>query len=75
MAVACLIAESSAVASKVRRYGKAAVIDVSKARGFYYVPDTVRTIIKARVEPGLKPRPEPLVFSNSIFDTGVVNRE
>ncbi len=53
--------------------GKTTVLDVLKARGFYCVPDVARAIIKARLDCRLSPRPEPIEFANSIFDTDVAN--
>ena len=53
--------------------GKTTVLDVLQARGFYCVPDVARAIIKARLESGLSPRPEPSEFANGIFDTDVAN--
>ena len=53
--------------------GKTAVLDALKARGFYCVPDVARAIIKARLDSGLSPRPEPRMFANSIFNADVAN--
>ena len=53
--------------------GKTTVLDALKARGFYCAPDVARAIIKARVDSGLSPRPEPLDFATSIFDRDVAN--
>ena len=53
--------------------GKTTVLDAMKARGFYCVPDVARAIIKARLDSGLSPRPEPVEFANSIFDADVAN--
>ena len=53
--------------------GKTTVLDALKTRGFYCVPDAARAIIKARVDSGLSPRPEPVEFANGIFTTDVAN--
>jgi len=53
--------------------GKTTVLNVLEARGFHCVSDVAREIIRARLDSGLSPRPEPEVFAKSIFDADVVN--
>ena len=53
--------------------GKTTAIDALKDRGFYCVSDVPRAIIRARLDSGLSPRPEPVEFANSVFDTDVAN--
>ena len=45
--------------------GKTTVLYAMKACGLYRVPDVAREIIRARLDSGLTPRPEPDVFANS----------
>jgi len=53
--------------------GKTTVLNAMKARGLYVVPDVAREVIRARLDSGLTPRPEPDVFANSIFEKDVAN--
>lgn len=47
--------------------GKTAVLDAIGARGYRCVPEVARAIIKARIEAGLSPRPQPEDFARQIF--------
>lgn len=53
--------------------GKTTVINVLQERGFYCAHDVARAIIKARLESGLSPRPEPLEFATRILEGDVAN--
>jgi len=53
--------------------GKTTVLDALESCGRYCVPDVARAIIRARLDSGLAPRPEPAKFASGIFDTDVAN--
>lgn len=55
--------------------GKTTLLQLLKEKGFDFVPETAREIIKQRLNRGLSPRPEPADFAKQIFDIDVENYE
>ncbi len=53
--------------------GKTTAIKELGARGYRCVPEVARAIIKARIEAGQGPRPDPKDFAGMIFDSDVRN--
>ncbi len=53
--------------------GKTTLLDALGVRGYRCVPETARAIIKARIEAGLSPRPQPKEFATMIFEADVRN--
>jgi predicted ATPase len=48
--------------------GKTSVLEYLAAKGYSYVPETARQIIKERLSKGLTPRPDPKTFAEEIFN-------
>jgi predicted ATPase len=48
--------------------GKTSVLENLASKGYNYIPETARQIIKERLSKGLAPRPDPRTFAQQIFD-------
>ena len=48
--------------------GKTSILENLALRGYNYIPETARQIIKGRLSKGFSPRPDPMVFAQQIFD-------
>jgi len=48
--------------------GKTSVLENLASKGYNYIPETARQIIKKRLSKGLAPRPDPGTFAQQIFD-------
>jgi len=48
--------------------GKTSLLDNLASKGYNYIPETARQLIKARLAKGLTPRPDPTTFAQQIFD-------
>src|SRR6476620_8310851 len=48
--------------------GKTSVLENLASKGYSYIPETARQIIKERLSKGLAPRPDPRTFAQQIFD-------
>ena len=48
--------------------GKTSVLENLALKGYGYIPETARQIIKERLSKGLPPRPDPTSFAQQIFD-------
>ena len=48
--------------------GKTSVLENLASKGYNYIPETARQIIKERLSKGLSPRPDPARFAQQIFD-------
>ena len=48
--------------------GKTTVLDVLRAQGYTTGDDAARSIIRERKRAGLSPRPDPLTFSQQVFE-------
>jgi len=48
--------------------GKTSVLEYLVAKGYSYIPETARQIIKERLSKGLTPRPDPEPFAEEIFN-------
>jgi predicted ATPase len=53
--------------------GKTSLLESLASKGYRYVPETARQIIKERVLQGLTARPDPKAFAQEIFDTDWAN--
>ena len=47
--------------------GKTSLLEFLAGKGYHYIPETARQIIKERLSKNLSPRPEPKIFSQEIF--------
>ena len=47
--------------------GKTSVLECLASKGYSYIPETARQIIKERLLQGLTPRPDPKSFAEQIF--------
>ena len=47
--------------------GKTSVLENLALKGYSYIPETARQIIKERLSKGLPPRPDPTSFAQQIF--------
>jgi predicted ATPase len=47
--------------------GKTSLLECLASKGYHYVPETAREIIKDRLLQGLSPRPDPRSFAEQIF--------
>jgi predicted ATPase len=47
--------------------GKTSLLECLASKGYPYVPETAREIIKERLSKGLSPRPDPKSFAEQIF--------
>jgi predicted ATPase len=48
--------------------GKTSLLENLALKGYNYIPETARQIIKERLSKGLSPRPDPGRFAQQIFD-------
>jgi predicted ATPase len=53
--------------------GKTSLLESLALKGYSYIPDTARQIIKERLSKGLTPRPGPKTFAQKIFDKDWTN--
>jgi len=53
--------------------GKTCLIESLASKGYNYIPETARQIIKERLAKGLTPRPDPKIFAREIFDKDWMN--
>jgi predicted ATPase len=53
--------------------GKTSLLDNLALKGYNYIPETARQIIKARLERGLSPRPDAKTFAQDIFNKDWTN--
>ncbi|MFT4152907.1 AAA family ATPase [Parafilimonas sp.] len=53
--------------------GKTTLLENLSTKGYSFVPETARQIIKNRLALGQSPRPDPLSFAKDIFDTDYLN--
>lgn len=47
--------------------GKTSLLNFLASKGYAYVPETAREIIKQRLSQGLPPRPDPATFAQQMF--------
>jgi Predicted ATPase len=48
--------------------GKTSLLENLASKGYNYIPETARQIIKDRLSKGLSPRPDARIFAQEIFD-------
>jgi len=48
--------------------GKTSLLENRASKGYNYIPETARQIIKQRLSKGLSPRPDARTFAQEIFD-------
>lgn len=53
--------------------GKTSLLENLAAKGFSYVPETARQIIRERLSTGLSPRPDPKIFAREMFNRDYAN--
>ncbi len=53
--------------------GKTSLLKYLASKGYSYIPETARQIIKERVAKGLSPRPDPKTFAWEIFNKDWIN--
>ena len=53
--------------------GKTSLMECLASKGYSYIPETAREIIKERLLQGLSPRPNPKTFAEEIFTKDWVN--
>jgi predicted ATPase len=53
--------------------GKTSLLECLASKGYPYVPETAREIIKERLSQGLSPRPDPRSFAEQIFNKDWMN--
>jgi len=53
--------------------GKTSILECLRLQGIGYIEETARQIIRARLNQGLSPRPEPLVFAEEMFKIDLSN--
>ena len=53
--------------------GKTSLLEGLASKGYSYVPETARQIIKERLLKGLPPRPAPRIFAQEIFNKDWTN--
>ena len=51
--------------------GKTTILTALKERGYDFVPESARRIIKERLAAGLTPRPDPIAFANEILSADI----
>lgn len=55
--------------------GKTTLLEMLFSKGYSFIPETARQIIKDRLSAGLSPRPDPLTFATDIFKKDLSNFE
>lgn len=53
--------------------GKTSLLESLSSKGYKYIPETARQIIKERLSNGLPPRPDPKIFAEEIFNKDWTN--
>jgi predicted ATPase len=53
--------------------GKTSLLESLASKGYHYIPETARQIIKERLARGLTPRPDAKTFAQAIFDQDWTN--
>ena len=53
--------------------GKTSLLESLALKGYNYIPETARHIIKERLSKGLTPRPDPKTFAQEIFEKDWIN--
>ena len=53
--------------------GKTSVLENLASKGYGYIPETARQIIRERLSKGLTPRPGPEIFAKEIFNKDWTN--
>jgi len=53
--------------------GKTSLLESLASKGYNYIPETARQIIKERLSKGLTPRPDPKTFAQEIFEKDWIN--
>ena len=53
--------------------GKTSLLESLASKGYNYIPETARQIIKNRLSKGLAPRPDPTAFAQEIFEKDWIN--
>ncbi|HEX4850115.1 MAG TPA: AAA family ATPase [Puia sp.] len=53
--------------------GKTTLLENLTLKGYRYIPETARQIIKERLLHNLPPRPDPLTFAKEIFNKDILN--
>lgn len=53
--------------------GKTSLLESLASKGYAYIPETARQIIKERILKGLSPRPDPATFALQIFNKDWTN--
>lgn len=53
--------------------GKTSLLECLASKGYSYIPETARQIIKERLLKGLAPRPDPKIFAQEIFNEDWAN--
>ena len=53
--------------------GKTSLLEELASKGYDYIPETARQIIKERLSKGLPPRPDPKTFAQEIFNKDWTN--
>jgi predicted ATPase len=53
--------------------GKTTLLEALALKGYNYIPETARQIIKQRLSKGLTPRPDPKAFAREIFEQDWTN--
>ena len=53
--------------------GKTSLLESLASKGYNYIPETARQIIKKRLSTGLTPRPDAKTFAREIFDHDIKN--
>ncbi|HTQ64056.1 MAG TPA: AAA family ATPase [Puia sp.] len=53
--------------------GKTSLLNFLSSKGYAYIPETAREIIKRRISEGLSPRPDPASFARQMFDKDFEN--
>jgi predicted ATPase len=53
--------------------GKTSILNFLASKGYDYVPETAREIIKQRLSQGLPPRPDPATFAQQMFSMDFEN--
>jgi len=53
--------------------GKTSLLESLAAKGYNYIPETARQIIKERLSSGLTPRPNPKAFAQEVFNKDWTN--
>jgi predicted ATPase len=53
--------------------GKTSLLESLESKGYSYIPETARQIIRERLSKGLSPRPDPKTFAREIFEKDWIN--